>query len=290
MSPFGNDLSFYMAFLHQAVIAARIRFSMSIDSLSGLPRLALRFSAGELAPAEYAARYVLQWQLARHGSRLAQRRSRRDAKPDGIAWLATLDALAPEAAVPHLIGLLENYDLRGVRRRVNVALAQWLRGRWPLTLLERIPDTREVLYMQIAGTRPVTVIADYPRLLEPVEEKADGFAFICHDLEHAWQFFHDPERHAAQRRFAEELAQAIDQGVFAPYTADADFARKFDYLAADMNTHVAHSLQYLRAILLEFHLRAEDKAPTDRLSHEARDRLQYCLAGFSGTELLRGAA
>lgn len=263
---------------------------MFTESLNDISRLAVRFQEGELTPAEYAARYVLQWQLARHGNRLAQRRSRRDPKPDGAAWFAELEALPRTEAAVHLIHLIEDYDLRGVSRRVNVALAQWLRGAWPLTLLDRVPATHEVLHMQINGTRPVTVIADQARLLEPVEEKADAFAFVCHDLEHAWQFFHDPERHQAQRRFAEELARAIEQGVFSPYTADPEFARKFDYLAADMNTHVAHSLQYLRAILLDFHLRAEAKAPTDRLSSEARERLHYCLAGFSGTDFLSGVA
>jgi hypothetical protein len=47
-----------------------------------------------------------------------------------------------------------------------------------------------------------------------------------------------------------------------------------------MNTHVVHSLQYLQAILLEFHLRVEGKGPSDQLSSESRADLQRCLAGF----------
>jgi hypothetical protein len=248
-----------------------------------LPGLARRYRDGEFTPPVYAARYVVQWQMLRHGDRLAQRRSRRHPKPDGTAWLIELDTLSPPDAAAFLIHLLERHDLRGVSRRVNVALAAWLRGTWPLQLCERIPQTREVLRMQVDGTRPVTVIAEYPRLLEPVDDKADAFAFVCHDLEHAWQFFHDGERHIAQRRFARELEHAIERGVFAPYAADPEFARKFDYLAADMNTHIAHSLQYLRAILLDFHLRAEAKVPTDRLAPESRERLRRCLANFSAS-------
>jgi hypothetical protein len=248
-----------------------------------LLRFAQRYRAGELPPAAYTAGYVLYWQRLRQGERLAQRLSRSDPTPDAGAWFVELDRLGGAASVTFLADLLERYNLRTVSRRVNLALVGWLRGSWPLSLCEQVPSTRDVLRMQIEGTRPVTVIAEHPRLLQPVEDKADAFAFVCHDLEHAWQFFHDRERHLAQRRFAAELECAIERGVFAPYVADPLFASKFDYLAAEMNTHVAHSLQYLRAILLEFLLRAEAKAPNDRLSDAARARLHQCLAVFSAS-------
>ncbi len=264
---------------------------MNIDhvALAWMPQYATRYRAGEFAPAEYAATYVLHWQLARHGSRLAQRRSRTDAKPDGAVWLAQLDELQSATRIARLTDFLERYDLRQVSRRVNAALVGWLRGEWQLTLCERVPSVREVLRMQTRGTRPATVIPDYPRLLEPVLEKPNAFAFICHDLEHAWQFFHNAERHETQCRFAQQLDCAIEQGVFASYVADPLFAEKFDYLAADMNTHIAHSLQYLRAILLDFHLRAEGKGPRDRLSPESRACLFRCFSGFGTGAALTGA-
>ena len=249
--------------------------------LARLPLLAERYRAGALAAAEYAAIYVLHWQLARHGNRFALRRSRADTKPDGAACLAELDRMPKAECGARLIELLERYELRQTRRRVSIALIGWLRGAWNLTLGERVPSVREVLRMQARGTRPVTVIAEYPRLLQPVLDKSDAFAFICHDLEHAWQYFHDPDLHESQRRFAQQLDRAIEHGTFAPYLSDPVFADKFDYLAADMNTHVAHSLQYLRAILLEFHLRAEAKGPRDEISPDSRANLDRCFAGFS---------
>lgn len=250
-------------------------------ALAGLPRLAARYRAGEFSSAEYAATYVLFWQLARHGRRFALRRSRRDPKPDGTAWLACLDELSGRERRARLVDFLERYDFLEVRRRVNVALIGWLRSEWRLTLCENIPSVREVLHLQALGTRPVTVIADYPRLLEPVHEKSDAFAFVCHDLEHAWQFFHDPARHETQRRFARLLDRAIERGVFALYLGDPVFAEKLDYLAADMNTHVMHSLQYLRAILLDFHLRAEGKGTREQLAPDSRISLDHCLEYFS---------
>ena len=249
-------------------------------TLARLPQLAARYHAGELTPAEYAASYLFYWQFARHGRRLAQRRSHADPKPEGGAWIAELDASMSRERAARLIYFLERYDLREVRRRVSIALIGWLRGVWELTLREQVPTVRDVLRMQVRGTRPVTVIADYPRLLEPVLEKPDAFAFICHDLEHAWQFFHDPDRHRSQRRFAQLLDDAIEQGRFARYLTNPVFAEKFDYLAADMNTHPAHSLQYLRAILLEFHLHAEGKGPRDQLTAESHAHIHRCLADF----------
>ena len=256
------------------------KFESSLPAAT-LPHLAARYRAGELIPAEYAARYLLQWQFARYGNRFVQRRSRREPKPDGAAWLVHLDALPKVERPVELTGFLERHDLRGVSRRVNLALIGWLRGLWPLTLCERVLGVREVLRMQARGSRPVTVIAAYPRLLEPVLDKPDAFAFACHDLMHAWQFFHDPARHETQRRLAQRLEETIDRGLFAEYMHDAMFVDKFDYLCADMNTHPMHSLQYLRAILLDFHLRAEGKGPSGRLSLQSRTHLEQCLSEFT---------
>jgi hypothetical protein len=255
---------------------------MTVDraTLAGIPGLAVRYRSGEFSAAEYAAIYVLVWQLACYGNCFALRRSRRDPKPDGAATLARFEELSSSERTVWLIDFLGRHDLRGVRRRVNVALIGWLKDEWRLSLCESVPGVREVLRMQILGTRPVTVIAGYPRLLEPVQEKSDAFSFVRHDLEHAWQFFRDPESHDAQRRFAQMLDRALEQGVFTPYVADPVFSEKLDYLAADMNTHVMHSLQYLRAILLDFHLRAEGKGPREQLSAESRAHLHRCLAGF----------
>lgn len=259
-----------------------------LQTLSVIPALAARYRAGDLSPAEYATRYLLLWQVARHGQRVGQRRSRFDDKPDGVAWLVELEALPSYARAARLIEILERYELRHVSVRITTALVGWLRGAWQIELCEKIPSVREVLRLQTGGARPVTVIGEYPRLLSPVLEKPDAFSFLCHDLAHAWQFFHDPVQCLAQQRFAQLLEQAIEHDVFAEYVVDPVFADKFDYLAADMNTHVFHSLQYLRAILLEFYLRAEGQDPRAQISPGARQRLEQCLRYFQ--ELLDSPA
>src|SRR5687768_4673569 len=102
------------------------------DKFLALSQLARRYRDGDFTPPTYVARYVLQWQFLRHGHRFAQRRSRHNAKPNGSAWIAQLDSLTPSDATSFLIDVLERYDLRSVSRRVNVALAAWLRGEWRL--------------------------------------------------------------------------------------------------------------------------------------------------------------
>src|SRR3990172_9063934 len=93
--------------------------------LAGLSRTAARYRAGEFSAAEYAAYYVLVWQLARHDRRFALRRSRRDPKPDAAAWCARVEQAPAGGRVALLADFLERHDLRGVRRRVNIALIGW---------------------------------------------------------------------------------------------------------------------------------------------------------------------
>lgn len=266
------------------ILLMQANMTASHHLLSHVLNLARQYRAGEIDAPVYVALYVFHWQVARHGPRVAQRRSRCDALPDGTAWLRQARVLDPSARAEFLIDVFAKYELRGLRQRVGRTLAQWLRGAWPLSVLDRVPQPRQVLRMQAAGTRPVTVIADYPRLLRPVLDKADAFAFVCHDLEHAWQFFRDPVQRRAQQRLAGRLERALADGIFDCYLTDPIFASKFDYLAADMNTHVLHSLQYLRAILIEFHLRRDGLDARAPLSATARATLRAALTALLGNE------
>jgi hypothetical protein len=176
---------------------------------------------------------------------------------------------------------LERYQFRGVIDNVPQALAQWLRGAWPLILREDIPKPLEVLRMQARGCRAVTVLTKYPRLCQPVLNKPDAFAFFLHDLEHAYKFFHSPALHAGQCAFFAMLEDACDRGVFAPYFGDAGFTGKFHYLMSDMNTHPEHGRQYLRAILVEFYLHREQKGRKQPLSSAAEQMMDEVMCAVA---------
>jgi hypothetical protein len=258
--------------------------------LSRLPVLATRWRAGEYAAAVFAALYFLHWQIASHGRQFASRRNKSDIRPDANEWLTVMAETKGEGLRERLHGWLVRYQFRGVIDNVPQALAQWLRGAWPLILREDIPKPLEVLRMQARGCRAVTVLTEYPRLRQPVLNKPDAFAFFLHDLEHAYKFFHSPALHAGQCAFFAVLEEAFDRGVFAPYFGDAGFTGKFHYLMSDMNTHPEHSRQYLRAILVEFYLRRELKGRKQALSSAAEQIMDEVMRTVAVPALQRACA
>ncbi len=251
------------------------------DRLVRIPELTARWRSGSLSDAAYAALYFFTWQIGMHGPRFASRKVRSDPRPDASSWLADFDRSAGKELERVLVDRIERYHFFGLIPNVSVALSAWLRGEWPLLLTERIPTPQEVLEMQAAGRRPVTVVAGYPRLLRPVLKKANGFAFFVHDLEHAFKFFYDRNIHEGQRKFFGLILEAVRQGLFRSYLGDPVFREKFDYLISDMNTHVIHSLRFLGAILIECSLRREGKAPHETLSSAAGDELAGLLRALS---------
>jgi hypothetical protein len=243
------------------------------ELLPRLPGLAQRWRAGEIDAAIFASLYFLYWQMATHGQAFASRKCKNDPRPIAAEWLTVMAETKGKGLREHLLGWLERYQFRGVIGNVPLALLQWLRGAWPLILREDIPKPLEVLRMQARGCRAVTILTEYPRLRQPVLNKPDAFAFFLHDLEHAYKFFHSPPLRDGQREFFAVLEDACDRGAFAPYFGDAEFTGKFHYLMSDMNTHPEHSRQYLRAILVEFYLRHEQKGRKEPLSSAAEQMM-----------------
>jgi hypothetical protein len=242
--------------------------------LTQLPGLAVRWRAGELDSAVFAAAYFLTWQIAVHGHKFASRKRKGDLRPDAAKCVAVLETKGEEGLRVQLFDWLQRYQYLGVSGNIPIALVQWLRNAWPLILREDIPRARDLLHWQACGTRAVTVITAYPRLRESVLNKPNAFAFFLHDLEHAYKFFYSPALHAGQRAFFAGLEAVFDDGILVPYFDDAEFVAKFDYLMSDMNTHPEHSFQYLRAILVEYYLRVEHKTFTEPLTPAAEQAIE----------------
>ena len=253
------------------VVAEVISNETVPDSLAeAITTLTTCWRAGELRDAAFAALYFLHWQIHMHGRRFAARRFKHDARPDPTQWCNELAQVDGAVRDELLIRYFERYQFLGIIQNVNIALAQWLQGRWPLMLCEHVPLPAEVLDLQARGLRPVTLICDAARARQPVLRKPDAFAFMTHDLEHAYKFFHAPRLHELQRGLFAVLHTAQQRGIFAAYAGDEEFRTRFDYLISDMNTHPVHSLQYLRAILVEFHLRIEHGGVNKVLSPAAQ--------------------
>jgi len=137
-----------------------------------------RWRAGKIDDPSYAALFFLHWQMSIHGKRFASRLHKGDPRPNPALWLLEITALDRQQARHYLRGIFERYQFFGVIGNVPMALAAWLEMAWPLTLCEHIPEPREVLRMQAEGTRPVTVLSCWPRMLNPVLTKPNAFAFM----------------------------------------------------------------------------------------------------------------
>lgn len=253
--------------------AATLSSTARTEILARIRWLLVRRRAGLLGDAQFAALYFLHWQIARHGSRFASRRYKSDPRPDAVEWLARIDASTAQSLNELLIAYLDRYQFHSVTYEVGAALCAWLRGEWKLVLIARVPKPSEVLKMQIAGSRPVSAICDVRRMFDPILEKRDAFVFLQHDLEHAFHFFSDPQLHRLQRRLFILFAAVIADGQFRSVSRDRVFRERFNYLISDMNTHPLHSLHYLRAVLVEHHLRAELGDVRGPLSIRAREQI-----------------
>ena len=256
---------------------------------AGLAELAERWRGGDIGDAAYASLYFLNWQVSSHGRRFASRRFKQDPRPNPVAWMTELNRIAGRDLQLRLIHYLERYSFLGIIPNVCASLQAWLQGRWPMILCEHIPSPHEVLRMQVQGSRAVTVLSEYPRLLQPVLNKANAFVFMVHDLEHAYKFFHDRDLYEGQRRFFAEVLTSIERGLFDSHMSDSEFAEKFNYLISDMNTHMVHSLQFLRAILIEHYLRKEGKPAREKLSRASHAELDAIIHSFDGCWRYAGA-
>jgi hypothetical protein len=253
------------------------------ELLTHLPTLAVRWRTGELDDALFAVEYFLIWQIAKHGKQFASRRCKSDPRPDAAAWVAVIETAEKENLKMRLFDWLKRYQFCGVIGNVPAALAQWLRGAWPLVLREDIPKPLEVLRMQARGKRAVTVLTAWPHLVEPVLDRPDAFAFFRHDLEHAYKFYYAPDLYSGQLAFFTALEAAIDRDMFTMYLDDTEFVTKFNYLMSDMNTHPLHSVQYLRAILIEYYYRREHKNTALSLSSKSERTIKEIICAFEVT-------
>lgn len=236
---------------------------------------------GAYGDAEYAARCFLNWTINTYKNRAAARKKKSDPRPDPIHWQHQLTTLRGIDATLFIADILSRHNFFGIIPNASCALMRWVKGEWPLTLCQHIPAPKAVLRMQLEGTRPITVISDPERAEGPIMHKKNALEFLVHDLEHGYKFFHDPEQLRAQREFFCAISNILQSGLLRRHLQEEIFAERFDYLISDMNTHPAHSLQYLRAILVEHGLRQEHKGSRDPLTTEAQAEINHIVTSVS---------
>jgi hypothetical protein len=84
----------------------------------------------------------------------------------------------------------------------------------------------------------------------PIRDHDDELDFMVHDLEHGANFHKTTSWKYAQVAYFNDLIKI--QSVIKPHLANLRFRQKYEYMIADMNSHVLHLILFLRASLLEY--------------------------------------
>lgn len=146
----------------------------------------------------------------------------------------------------------ETFMLRGLPLAVHRSLSSWSAGTYPLQLFFEVPSIDQVLNLQNQGVRCVTVLTKAEELSQYVLGERDPISFTLHDLIHADHFFNDPHQAQVQIGFSRWLAELwSDSGLRLHLNSDPVFANQFEYACADMNSHGAHLVKYLKAIFCQ---------------------------------------
>jgi hypothetical protein len=146
----------------------------------------------------------------------------------------------------------EHFVLRGLPLSVNRSLIGWSKGQYPLQLFFEVPSIDKVLALQSQGVRCVTVLLQEQELSQYVMQERDPVSFTLHDLIHADHFFRDPRQAQVQIGFSRWLSELwAHQSLRDRLQESTKFAQQFEYACADMNSHGAHLVKYLKAIFCQ---------------------------------------
>lgn len=213
----------------------------------------LQFQKGVISPAEFVASYVFE------GLKIIRPKSWKGAQ------------LQPQEAQTNLEAF-QVFSFRGLPFSVNRSLIHWSQGKYELRLFFDIPSTETVLRLQSQSIRCVTCLTDFESLSRYVMNERDPLSFTVHDLIHADHFLFEPKQRQVQVGFSRwmlELWQNSD--LQSALSKDSRFASQFEYACADMNSHGAHLLKYLKAIFCQ----AQKQDLFDELSEHSPFSLNF---------------
>lgn len=152
----------------------------------------------------------------------------------------------------HALEVLRQFSLRGIPLSVNRSLQMWHQGVYRLQLFFHVPETAKVLALQSSGIRCVTCLTEVSELSAYVLGERDPVSFTLHDLIHADHFLFHPEQRLVQIGFSRWMKDLWhNPQVQKAIASDSRFAAQFEYACADMNSHGAHLVKYLKAIFCQ---------------------------------------
>ncbi len=145
--------------------------------------------------------------------------------------------------------------LKGLPSKTNIALSAWLKGEWNLKLLFHIPSPLELLNLQVKNQRCVSLMLSEINLKKYILNKRDALSFCIHDLEHAVNFYSNPDTHLGQLGYYVFLNEMNKLDIIKNFSESNDFAHEFEYVISDMNAYSVHLFKYTRGILKKEYLK-----------------------------------
>lgn len=157
-------------------------------------------------------------------------------------------------------GRVENSDLltqfvgqryRGLPSAVPRSLAAWAQGQYPLRLHFRSLSVEEVLSLQAAGQRCVSLMMTPDEILHFEHEGRDFISFLIHDLVHSDHLMSQPHSYRRQILFARWMSEIWKDKAAWTSSLTLEQRERLEYIAADMNSHLIHLLKTLKALFSE---------------------------------------
>ena len=191
---------------------------------------------------------------------------------------------------------------------MNRSIVLWALARLPFKLMFTIPTAMEVLQMQAAGERVITLFTQEQDLASQHTAKLhymsgeqqhsrDALAFLIHDMKHM-SHFSDPQLYKEQVGFFKRMmtlpknikklgqqsafGQSSDlEELFVNYLQfDLQLWHEVEYLISDMNCFSTHLVQYLVAKICAAVSRCPCAVPSPTLEARKETRLSAVLTGL----------
>ncbi len=227
-----------------------------------------------LRPSEQTLLFILAYLEVRAPGEWSMKTGR-VAEPTGLSLPLREVARGPFAFLQRyssrtLMDVTREYRPRHLPAAIFEILWMWYQDQADLLVVSHVPSPLEMLAAQCLGRRFVTLDEAAAGTGALVDGQRDAFEFVLHDLAHAHQFFKDPQEFCKQTEFFKQVSQFL-QATGVLHLGDEPLREALDYLISDMNSHSQHLYSYLRAQLIQWRLRLENKSGEQEMSATSRD-------------------
>ena len=146
--------------------------------------------------------------------------------------------------------LFLNFHLKSFPASINRTMLAWIYNEWSIALFFHVPKPQELLAIQAAGQRCITLITTEKKIDTFILNNRDPLSFALHDIMHADQFFNTKETIKGQIGFYKYCLPLYDHSsVKEKILINKDFKQDFEYSTSDMNAYVIHLFKCLKHAL-----------------------------------------